>query len=577
MSIFNINPAGAITGTEKQPLGGGKKKWDVEPKSIGQVVAGAVPTLKPKIGVERRRSDFQSEFFEADHLLQELLMDKVGMIEALELWFKSVWMREYQPKVVNALSLDAGLSRKAMRGNDDWRKLKRATDSEYVEQFAKSRIELEDRIKGMFVKESHAFAMKHIREKIDVSQHLDMIITNAQIERVREYFQRGRSNLVLHIGTRLMETQTSLTREALLNCIIEKKEVSSMVLLEVYRFLSCIYLYTGAMYSSFIVESNIHIEEEEFEGTGMYGLCATAKEGCVCETCVAGKSNQMTGRVRMTRWYQLAGEVVMESGIWGQHQPLMRAIHEMPEEEKYQLFMLLNSGNGAVNQLRQQVEYLKETIDDLEKGKKREVREEKEEKERLAKQLRELNKAKGKNKETPSNEKLPAVAGKVDNSAALAGELAQAKKEIEALKADLGKKSAESERVQALLKSVLAGDQDEGKVDGGVLAKPSVAAVKEKRGIIIGGHYRLMTKIRKELTNCTYYSADAKSVDEDAVRNSEYIMLFTGYVNHALTGHAMRLSRLYGIPLGYTDKTNVQLVMGDVCDLFADTAKRDGD
>lgn len=131
---------------------------------------------------------------------------------------------------------------------------------------------------------------------------------------------------------------------------------------------------------------------------------------------------------------------------------------------------------------------------------------------------------------------------------------------------ELDAKTNELRNTNALLTAILSPQDENTEQD---LETISLDEIRLKRGVVIGGHYNLTDKLRKELPNCTFYSPDAKSVDANIIKNCEYVLFLTEYVNHNVSGHALNLSRDHKIKQGYTNKTNVQLVLDDIADMFA--------
>jgi len=91
---------------------------------------------------------------------------------------------------------------------------------------------------------------------------------------------------------------------------------------------------------------------------------------------------------------------------------------------------------------------------------------------------------------------------------------------------------------------------------------------KALRGVVIGGHPIQINKLRKLLPNCTYYSADQKRIDDNNLRESQFVMFITGYCNHSLADNALRLCRRHDIPTGYSAHVNPDRFLKDIAKLI---------
>lgn len=87
---------------------------------------------------------------------------------------------------------------------------------------------------------------------------------------------------------------------------------------------------------------------------------------------------------------------------------------------------------------------------------------------------------------------------------------------------------------------------------------------RDLKGVVVGGHINMIGKLRKVMPNCLFYSTEHKRVDEAAARDRDFMIFFTSHCNHCLSDNALRLSRLYDIPTGYSGHVNVDMFLADV-------------
>lgn len=139
-------------------------------------------------------------------------------------------------------------------------------------------------------------------------------------------------------------------------------------------------------------------------------------------------------------------------------------------------------------------------------------------------------------------------------------ELLEVRRDLARTQQELCEKSAQLLDARSLLGSLLA---SEDKPESGL--PPMIELdFRDLKGVVIGGHQGFISKLRKILPRCLFYSADQRKVDEMALRDRDFILFFTGYCNHSLADNALRVARTHSIPCGYTSHVNVTKCLADI-------------
>ncbi|MDD5301207.1 MAG: hypothetical protein PHD65_12035 [Gallionella sp.] len=439
-----------------------------------------------------------------------------------------------------------------------WRSLKQGPEA--VRKFAQKRIDLAERMKAIIPKEASAWAISQITNG-DLNSYLPEIIKTRNLYYVAAVISDGNILFLPALAEKIaqMDDMELWTEEHLINALIEFKEIRSLLTDELYRVIFSIYATSATSLWTFIdqhepIENSVPSKLDLLPGVVSVGDC----EDDECQ-----HDQQISGNFDLDWMFSMVGSAVCESKAWGEFAPFIKTIFDMDSEARFKLLGEMSSANAVVwragQELIEELRLKEITLKNARKEKKQAAKDMEHAKVQIAnlnRQVGEMRKARTKPGSKPVS---------VDMSL-FEEELKLSRKTNDQVRDELGKKEAELKQVYELLDSVLSSQHEDG---SHVPVKLSPSELIEKRGIVIGGHYTLIAKLRKELTNCQFYSPDAKSLDDDAVRNCEYILFFTGYVNHCLTGHALRLSRLYNIPCGYTHRTNVTLVLNDIEAIFA--------
>ena len=439
-----------------------------------------------------------------------------------------------------------------------WRSLKQGPEA--VRKFAQERADLAERIKTIIPKEASAWATSQVASG-DLNVYIPQILRTHNLYFLVDEISDCKFFILPELSKKIvkLDDMELWSEDHVTSALFEIKEIRSLIIDELYRVIFSSYATTAMSFWMFL---NQHEQIDESE-SAKYDFPSGNVHGndCDCEDCQHDR--RISEGVDPNWMISLVGNTICESKAWGSFAPFIKTIFDLDGTAQFRLLCELSNANAVVWRAGQDLieeHRLKEVaLKDARKDKKQSEKDMEHTKAQIAnlnRQVDQMRKARTK----PGSKPVP-----VDTSS-LEEELRLSKKANEQIRDGLSKKEAELKQVYALLDSVLSSQQEE---DSLVSVKLTPAEFIEKRGVMIGGHYTLITKLRKELTNCVFYSPDAKSLDDDAVRNCEYILFITGYVNHSLTGHALRLSRLYNIPCGYTTRTNVPLILEDVAAIFA--------
>lgn len=440
-----------------------------------------------------------------------------------------------------------------------WRHMKQGPD--VVRDFAQDRIDLAERIKATVPKEASAWALAELAERKDLSIYLPELVRSDALFSFTQFIAEEKYRMVQTLAKEIekLDNMDAWTTEQTADALIGMQYFREFVVSEMYAILVKIYIMAFSTYWLFI-NTNEQVDFDELDE--VEGLCRTPEvDNCQCEYCKKGISFRQSPADRIEWLDKTAGAAVVNSKVWGAHEPFIQAISKLDIQSRSRVLWAIGGTAAKLwDTCRELVEErrLKDVaLKDLNKEKKRGEKEVSQLKIQVAgmhRQIEEMRAARARRGgDQPQGD-----------TSHLEEELKQSKKTVELLRADLAKKEEERARTGELLRSVLSAVDEGEEEETRAVASMPAADLRQMRGVVIGGHNNLLAKLRKELPNCVFYSADAKTVDEDAVRNSTFILFIAGYVNHCLTGHALRLSRLYSIPCGYTDRTNVNLVLEDV-------------
>jgi signal transduction histidine kinase len=94
--------------------------------------------------------------------------------------------------------------------------------------------------------------------------------------------------------------------------------------------------------------------------------------------------------------------------------------------------------------------------------------------------------------------------------------------------------------------------------------------VCDRKIIFVGGHERLHAKLRKHMRGASFIHPDRLNVDPLAFASAECVVFCVSYCSHVLSMAAMQEVRRHKLCFGYTNNTNVDLVLDDVREILSE-------
>lgn len=88
------------------------------------------------------------------------------------------------------------------------------------------------------------------------------------------------------------------------------------------------------------------------------------------------------------------------------------------------------------------------------------------------------------------------------------------------------------------------------------------------RIIFVGGHERLHAKLRKQMRNSIFLHPDQSQFSSEAFNHVDAVVFSIGYCSHALAYRAADEVRRRGLRAGYSNSTNVEMVLDDVREIL---------
>lgn len=431
-----------------------------------------------------------------------------------------------------------------IQDSSKWRSIKPLATHEPLKSFVNARIKLAERMKVIIPKEAIAWAEATIREDDDLAYVCDEIIVTQNHQKLTQFVAQNTKTFIGLLAKEVekLDDMETWVADDVAKALSQNQQVQTQVLMALQYALVMIYEMSSIWLWINFDQNRPQIKFSDDE---------------------ALRKESLETQDHYEKNFKYAGEAVSKSAVWEEFADVAAMLARMNAEQR---LAFMNAG-GVANQV---IWDGAKAAEDARIAKDQELKEAHRNKKRASKEIEQLRtqlKAHGDQviKMRDARSKGGAAVALPASSSnqtllALQKTNAQLAKELEV-------KNAELKRVGELLRTVLSSNDQEAEVVETSLSL-TYEQLKEKRGIVVGGHDNLTYKLRKKLPNCIFYSADVKSVDEEAVKNSSYILFITGYVNHALTGCALKLSRLYDIPAGYTDRTNVNLVLEDMQDAF---------
>ena len=242
--------------------------------------------------------------------------------------------------------------------------------------------------------------------------------------------------------------------------------------------------------------------------------------------------------------------------VWGGLQPLVEVLGRTAFEDWPAIAHALIEANGMASGLRDEFERMAKEARQQKSAVEKETA-------ALMKRLRimERDLAEAKKRAAPAKpgSVVPAPAA-VATSGKQDAELAELRKTNARIQQRLDEQGVALANTRALLDSLI-NQPGPAQKDAPPMTEKDF---REMKGVVVGGHINMINKLRKVMPNCLYYSADHRKIDEAAARDRDFMIFFTSHCNHSLSDNALRLSRLYEIPTGYSGHVNVDMFLKDV-------------
>jgi len=423
-------------------------------------------------------------------------------------------------------------------------KVQKGTGGE-LGKFLKSRADLLARIKSTSGKESLVWAEKQISGAESLCDFLDLLKAYS----VHHFLFGFIADNVNHVAGRSILKLISKDgdidawgKEDFAKDMAAEKNIRQFVIEELFRVLCSVYSASVFKCLSAVVRYN-----DEFPPVSITNI-ATFKDK---------EGSEFLPREQFAKYIDDASRCIAASPVWGEFMPLVKILFSLGVSEGDKVVGCFCDANSAVWQATKSISEQRKLFESEISGERRSRKNLEKEVAHLGSKLKVSDALVDKLRRKGGDAPDVVVSDNQD--------LRKARQSLATVEDALAKREDELARTKQLLNAILSGEGERFIL----YEKVSLAEVKKKRGIIIGGHVNVTSKLRKELPNCIYYSPDSKTVDEDAVRNADYILFFAGYVNHCLTGHSLRLARINDIPAGYTDRVNINLILDDVMAIFS--------
>jgi len=499
--------------------------------------------------------------------LFEFLKTSEPMKNSLEKWKKIVEMD--RKSILRPGNSKLGFKKfdNILSEGSRWKRLRSGPDE--VKEFAGAYIGLADRIKA----KSNKYAIDWAHQIVTSDERLDDYIDltgEAERTAMLMHISAGREILPTMLAAKIqqldIEKIDSWTNEDVADALFEIPEIRTFFVARIYKSLVTAYL-SAVAYFWMLIDRNANL-------TDMLAH-SEVTEGCNCEHCEKIRGKAARASESFLNAIEIAGDAVASSDLWGgdfsdyvlailNTDPLFVTDINFHNEWACQRLHTLAEKYLEVD--REAKKYKKET-DKEHIGIRKELANANTRIKNLEHQILSMRNAKN-NKAEPASESKTQAQDEA-KPATSAVEMAAIRKDNERIAALLEQEKEKTKQLDEFITALLA-DPDHATHEDKVV---TIQDIKGMKGVIIGGHENMTHKLRKALPNSTFFSPHAKNLDEEVVRNSEFVLICAGYLNHCISGHAVRLVRLHNIPSGYTDKTNVGLVLEDIQKIFTGTEK----
>lgn len=357
-----------------------------------------------------------------------------------------------------------------------------------------------------------------------------------------------------------MPDMDAWTKDQTLEVLLEHKGINKYLAYLLQTILESTYLNCTSLYSYHIEQTLVH---PTFGMKNEKGACLKAGDlDCDCTNCLAGISYKQTALERIEWHRNIVGDAILQSKVWGGFKDFVAHLHTLDAAKFTAISSRISEANNALLLAAVEFKVMKKNCEVQLKDLQNKV----------STAQNALTSSTSVNADL--NNKLQAIqqgrniADTIDSDASKKADIAAREnaRQIKQMRNELDAKTNELRNTNALLTAFMSPQDERTEPESETI---TLAEIRLKRGVVIGGHYTLTDKLRKQLPKCTFYSPDAKSVDANVIQNCEYVFFLTEYVNHSLSGRALNLSREYKVKQGYTSKTNVQLVLEDMANMFA--------
>jgi hypothetical protein len=476
--------------------------------------------------------------------LAALVDNKEALTHAYAIWLSKLESRQSNRMASIIRELTAVVP-KLIDCHSSWKSFLQGNAS--LKIYAESRIKLAERMKLAIPKDAAAWVQAEIDKNKDLKSYLPEVIGFHGIDDMADGIK---TSFNIHIlVNKILQQDLTWSDDDLISTLFEHNKIKVRLIDHLYQTLMKAYLLEAIVQWSHIGSFQDRLTKD---------IPKTELDAPPDEISIDDKP--VTETVLSIR------DAINQSSAWEDFSPLVNALSKLSTIDKNIVVQSMHDERIVISRSWHEAIAERQLLNDFLKSAQKDNKFADRALSLSQDKVKDLTKQVDKLKERLKKQDTPIPAPAVPSP--LEDELKLTRKCIEQFKDELHKKTDELARVESLLRNVLSSPIVN--VDNSPVTY-TPESLRGIRGVIIGGHYQLQAKLRKELPNSIFYSPDAKSVDENAIKEANYVLFFTGYVNHSLTGHALRLARQFLIPCGYSDKTNVSLVLEDMSSLLNQT------
>jgi hypothetical protein len=503
----------------------------------------------------------------AEFMMAKFLINDDFYLKALEKWVKLL--------DESAILKQSSFSKKISSSFSDyvqlnclWRELKIVNN--YISNYSLARVKLSERLKLEIPKAALKFVSIQLEKQENNDWIFNELIENKCKIAIRNFLYENAMDLICVIALKLNNFKNieNYTEDDLINHIFEDKVFKDYFLDIIYFMLVGSVFEASSFFWCFVDKCNT---SDIYNKKSLSSKIKTKiKDDGNLEEFNEDKKN-INDKVKeisdsvddnKTELTKLSQSFTADLDTWGEFKSIIKLISELPLSKKADILIEIGNANEVIwlagNELMKLTRAKEVLSIDARKKQEKLERDLKKEKviiDDLKKQVEKLKK-----KVVPTQQVNP-----MPDQTGLLEEVRQLKKELEINKQTIDKKNNEVKGLKDLLDAALSiNEVDEQKVK----AIP-FDEIKQVDGVVIGGHYKFINKLRKELPNCLFYLPDQRSVEENHIKNSKYMLLYTNYVNHNITGNAIRIAKKHSIPVGYIDNVNMEKVIEEITRIYS--------